>query len=126
MRQATAKTLGHLLEAMDAQRAVTIRYAKPVRGGVEITRRRIEIHSIEVDGKGDTLVHCHDHRSNTRHTFRLDRITHYTLHHRANPVAAYTAPVVPNRADLFDNENMLVVCSAWSLASDTQPTALAA
>jgi predicted DNA-binding transcriptional regulator YafY len=80
MRKVTGNTLAHLIGAMDAGRQVTIRYVKPVKGGVEISRRRIEIHAIEVTGDGNIVIQCYDHRSRDRHTFRLDRVTHYTLH----------------------------------------------
>lgn len=89
MRQNAASTLGHLIEAMDAQRAVGIRYVKPCG---EVSRRTIEIHSIVVSSKGDVTIECFDRRTGTRHTFRLDRITHYTLHRP--PLAAYRMPVL--------------------------------
>lgn len=97
MRLNTANTLGHLIEAMDAQRAVGIRYVKE---NGELSRRTIEIHTIEVSSKGDVTIECFDRRSNSRHTFRLDRITHYTLH-RA-PLAAYRMPVVEDRTEVLD------------------------
>lgn len=121
MRKATANTLNHLLGAMYAQRAVTIRYAKPVKGGTEISVRRIEIHSIEVSSAGNILIECYDHRSADRHTFRLDRITDYTLH-RAPKLARYTAPTVaaPTVSSSIDpttgDEDMVTGFRAWDFA----------
>lgn len=98
MRKTNADTLGHLLQAMDDAKAVTIRYVKE---SGEVSRRRIEIHKIEIDGKGNALVKCYDHRSASYHTFRLDRITHYTLH-RSAKLAAYRMPVVVDREAVLD------------------------
>lgn len=98
MRKVTAQTLTHLLGAMDAQRAVTIRYVKPTG---EVSRRRIEIHSIRVTLKGDVIVWAYDQRDGEMTTFRLDRITHYTLHRTAK-LAAYRLPVVADTTEILD------------------------
>lgn len=94
MRKNSANTLAHLLGAMDAGRAVTIRY---VKANGEVSRRKIEIHAIEVTSAGDIVLNVFDHRSAERHTFRLDRITHYTLHRQfghAVPTVAEVAEIV--------------------------------
>lgn len=98
MRKTNADTLGHLLRAMDDAKAVTIRYVKE---NGEVSRRRIEIHQIEADSNGNILVKCYDHRSASYHTFRLDRVTHYTLHRSAR-LAAYRMPVVTHREPILD------------------------
>ena len=90
MRKVTANTLAHLLNAMSAGRAVTIRYT---RKDGEVSRRRIEIHEIRVTLKGDLIIRAWDHRDREMTTFRLDRISGYTLH-RTPKLAAYRLPVV--------------------------------
>lgn len=95
MRKATANTLTNLLDAMSTGRMVTIRYVKPTG---EVSRRKIEIHAIEVSGEGNILVKCYDHRSDGVHTFRLDRITHYTLHRifgHTVPTSSVADQVIP-------------------------------
>jgi len=95
MRKASANTLAHLLGAMDASRMVTIRYVKE---SGEVSRRKIEIHAIEVTAAGNIVIKCYDHRSGDKHTFRLDRITHYTLHRTFGhtiPTSPVTDVVIP-------------------------------
>lgn len=113
MRKATAQTLTHLLGAMFAQRAVTIRYVKP---NGEVSRRRIEIHKIWVTQKGDIAIRAWDHRDEEMTTFRLDRITHYTLHRSAR-LASYRLPVVADVAELTDADtDELTGFAAWDEA----------
>ena len=112
MRRASENTLTHLIEAMQAQRAVTIRYRKPVQGGAEISRRKIEIHAIEVSRAGDVLVQCYDHLSGSRHTFRVDRILEYTLHRTARH-ARYSQPTTPVDTTMTDAEDAVVGFRAW-------------
>lgn len=102
MRQATnpTQTLVNIITAMDAQRAVTIRY---VKADGTVSRRAIEIHLIRVSEAGDIVIECFDRRSGTRHTFRLDRITAYTLH-RLPRLAAYRQPVVADAAPVVDRD----------------------
>jgi predicted DNA-binding transcriptional regulator YafY len=113
MRKVTANTMAHLVSAMDAQRAVTIRYMK---ANGEVSRRAIEIHAVRVSAKGDVTIECFDRRSATRHTFRLDRITGYTLH-RAGKLAAYRAPVVADTTEILDADTD-EICGfrAWDFA----------
>jgi len=117
MRKVTDTTtlLVHLLAAAEAGRAVTIRYEKPVKDGVEISRRRIEIHAIEVDGKGALIIQCYDHRSRDRHTFRLDRVTHFTLHRAGGELARYTVPTTAKVVAWADehDEDMVVGWRFW-------------
>lgn len=123
MRKATANTLTHLVDAMYKQRAVTIRYAKPVKGGTEISVRRIEIHAIEVSGEGNVLIQCYDHRSGGRHTFRLDRITDYTLH-RTPRLAQYRMPCVATPGvdssvdPMTGDEDAVTGLRAWDFTLD--------
>lgn len=113
MRKATAQLEAHLIGAMFAQRAVTIRYVKP---NGEVSRRRIEIHKIWVTQKGDIAIRAWDQRDAEMTTFRLDRITHYTLH-RSAKLAAYTLPVVADEAELTDADTDEVTgFSAWDEA----------
>lgn len=113
MRKAAANTLAHLLTAMLAGRSVTIRYEKPVKGGIEVSRRRIDIHSVEVSSKGSVILRTWDHRDQEISTFRLDRITHYTLH-RSPKLAAYGLPTYAvDTVDVLDEDDGLTGVSAW-------------
>lgn len=114
MRKVTTQTqlMAHLIGSMEAQRAVTIRYEKPVKGGIEVSRRRIEIHGFSVSQAGDISVECYDHKSNSPHTFRLDRITHVTLH-RAGKLANYRMPVVANAQTVEDEYGDLINLVVW-------------
>lgn len=100
MRQADDKMLTHLIEAMDAMRAVKIRYVKE---NGEVSRRSIEIYGFEVSSRGNVVIKCHDRRSGEFHTFRLDRITHYTLH-RTGRLAAYQVPVSARDEIVLDRD----------------------
>lgn len=111
MRKVTANTTAHLLAAMDNQRAVTIRY---VKSSGEVSRRAIEILEIKVTSKGDLVVVAMDRRSGERRTFRLDRITHYTLH-RAGKTGDYRFQVIAEPVVLLDDEDAEVIgFRAWS------------
>jgi predicted DNA-binding transcriptional regulator YafY len=100
MRQANDQMLTHLIMAMDAQRAVKIRYVKE---NGEVSRRSIEIHYIKVTSAGNVTIECHDRKSGERHSFRVDRITHYTLH-RSERLAWYQVPVVANDEPILDED----------------------
>lgn len=112
MRKVTENTLAHLLDAMDTARQVTIRYVKATG---EVSRRKIEIHAIYVDGKGDLIVKCYDHRSGDQHTFRLDRITHYTLHRTfGHSVPTTATPTVISSVDpMTGDEDAVTGFRAW-------------
>lgn len=114
MRKVTANTTAHLLTAMDNQRAVTIRY---VKSNGEVSRRRIEIHSVRVTNAGNVTIRAWDHRDQEMTTFRLDRITGYTLHRTAK-LAAYRLPVVAaDEAVTVDEDTDEVVgLAAWDEA----------
>lgn len=99
MRKVTTKTLVHLIEAMDDGRAVTIRY---VKANGEVSRRKIEIHAIEITAAGEFVLRVYDHRSADQHTFRLDRITHYTLHRQFG----HSVPTVPAQAEIVTADVM--------------------
>jgi len=92
MRKNSTNTLGHIIKSMTAQTAVSIRYVKE---NGEISRRTIEVHSIKVTKAGNITVQAWDRRDNEMTTFRLDRITHYTLHRASSKVAYYALPVAP-------------------------------
>lgn len=87
----TSRTLAHLIGAMDQRKAVTLRYVD--RDG-KVSRRAVELHSVEVTANGDVVVRGWCRRRGDVRTFRLDRITHYTLH-RAAHLADYRCPVTP-------------------------------
>lgn len=110
MRQATTKTLGHLLQAMSAGRAVTIRYT---RKDGEVSRRRVEIHSFQVTSAGNITFYAWDHRDQEMTTFRLDRVSAYTLH-RTPKLAAYTLPTYATEvAEVLDEDGDVTGFTAW-------------
>lgn len=110
MRQATTKTLAHLMGAMSAGRAVTIRY---IRKDGEVSRRRVEIHSFTVTSAGNITFYAWDHRDQEMTTFRVDRVTHYTLH-RTPKLAAYTLPTYATEvAEVLDDEGDVIGFGAW-------------
>jgi predicted DNA-binding transcriptional regulator YafY len=110
MRKATANTLAHLLGAMSGQRSVTIRYVKE---NGEVSRRRIDIYSVQVTKAGNVTLTTWDHRDQELTTFRLDRITHYTLH-RSAKLTAYAHPVVADTEPIIDADtDEIAGFSAW-------------
>lgn len=92
MRKNSTKTLAHLIGAMDNQTAVSIRY---VKSDGTVSRRTIEVHSFEVTKAGNITLRAWDRRDEEMTTFRLDRITHYTLHRATSKIARYTNLVEP-------------------------------
>lgn len=109
MRKNTANTLAHLMSAMIAGRAVTIRY---IRKDGEVSRRRVEIHSFRVTNEGNITFYAWDERDQEMTTFRVDRVTHYTLH-RTPKLADYRFPTYAEVADVMDDEGDLTDVSAW-------------
>lgn len=114
MRAVTDRTalLVHMVKATGKQQAVTIRY---VKANGEVSRRRIEIHQIRVDSKGAILLDSMDHRSRELRSFRLDRITHFTLH-RSSRLAGYSWPVYAEATDDLDEDGDIAGCRTWTLA----------
>ena len=100
-----AKTLAHLLAAMDAQRAVTLRY---VDQSGKVSRRAVELHAIEVTASGAVVVRGWCRRRAEVRTFRLDRVTAYTLH-RVPHLATYRCPVTPVADQVATDEHGDVV-----------------
>jgi predicted DNA-binding transcriptional regulator YafY len=93
MRRATdqTKTLVDLLRALDNKCPVTITYLKEMRdsvtgrkaGELVETVRTIEVYDAQVTGAGNIVLVSMDRESRERRTWRLDRITHYTVHRMA-------------------------------------------
>jgi predicted DNA-binding transcriptional regulator YafY len=111
MRQASDKMLTHLIEAMDQQRAVTIRYIRP--DGM-VSRRTIEIFGFFISTRNNLLISCWDRRSQSIHTFNIARVTDYTIHHPNSAIAAYTVPVVVDSTTVLDADTDEVVSvTAW-------------
>ena len=111
MRQASDKMLTHLIEAMDRQSAVTIRYIRP--DGM-VSRRTIEIFGFIVSTRANLLIYCWDRRSQSIHTFNIARVTDYTIHHPPSVIAAYTVPVVADNTTILDADTDEVVSiTAW-------------
>ena len=110
MRKNSANTLAHLMGAMSAGRAVTIRY---VRKDGMVSRRRVEIHSFSVTSAGNVTFYAWDHRDQEMTTFRVDRVTHYTLH-RTPKLAAYTLPTYATEvAEVLDEDGDVIGFRAW-------------
>lgn len=111
MRKNSANTLAHLLGAMAAGRAVTIRYVKE---NGEVSRRRVEIHSFQVTKAGNFTFRAWDHRDEEMTTFRVDRVTHYTLH-RTPKLAAYQHPTcTPDETEVVDEYGDIIEIRTWS------------
>ncbi len=87
----TSRTLAHLIGAMDAQRAVTLRY---VASDGKVSRRAVELHSVQVTASGAVVVRGWCRRRGEVRTFRLDRVSHYRIH-RVEHLADYRCPVTP-------------------------------
>lgn len=75
--QTSAATLADLSRAMDRRQPVTITYTKA--DGTE-TVRTIEIYDIRTTKVGDLILKAMDRQSGDSRTFRVDRISTYTLH----------------------------------------------
>ncbi|NUO42412.1 MAG: WYL domain-containing protein [Streptomyces sp.] len=83
-RETTTQTLTRLIKALDAKHPVTITYVKA--DGAE-TIRTIEIYDIVVTAAGDIVLKAMDRETGESRTFRLDRLTAYTVHRSAYTVA---------------------------------------
>lgn len=81
------QTMARLIRAMDHQHPITITYTKA--DGTE-TLRTIEIYDVAPTNAGYIVLKAMDRDSGEARTFRLDRISHYTVHR-----TAYTVPVEP-------------------------------
>lgn len=84
--ETTDRTLARLIRAMDNQHPVTITYTKA--DGTE-TLRTIEIHDVTTTKAGNFILRAIDRESGEKKSWRLDRISHYTIHR-----TAYTVPVI--------------------------------
>lgn len=83
-RETEQQTTARLIRAWDKQRPVTITYTKA--DGTE-TVRTVEIYDVTVTKAGATIVKAMDRQSGESRTWRLDRISAYTIHS-----GAYTVP----------------------------------
>jgi predicted DNA-binding transcriptional regulator YafY len=83
-RETEQQTTARLIRAWDKQRPVTITYTKA--DGSE-TVRTIEIYDVTVTKAGATIVKAMDRQSGESRTWRMDRVSAYTLHS-----GAYTVP----------------------------------
>lgn len=84
-------TLKRLIKAMDSEHPVTITYTKA--DGTE-TVRTIEIFQILTTKAGDVIVKAMDRDSWESRTWRLDRISFYSIH-RTTPRVEKPAEVEP-------------------------------
>ncbi|MER7707209.1 WYL domain-containing protein [Kitasatospora sp. NPDC097605] len=73
----TATTSTRLIKAMDRQHPVTISYVKE---DGERTVRTIEIFDFTISKDGHVLILAMQRSNGERRSFRLDRITAYTIH----------------------------------------------
>ena len=83
-RETSTQTLTRLIKALDAKHPVTITYTKA--DGSE-TIRTVELYDITVSSAGDILLKAMDRETGESRTFRLDRLTAYTVHRSAYTVA---------------------------------------
>ena len=83
-RETNTQTLTRLIKALDAKHPVTITYTKA--DGSE-TIRTVELYDITVSSAGDILLKAMDRETGESRTFRLDRLTAYTVHRSAYTVA---------------------------------------
>ena len=121
MRKVTSahQTTIHLMQAMDAQRAVTIRY---VKDNGQVSRRTVEVHSIQlVESTGNVNIWGYDRRTGEFRSFTVANITHYTLH-RVAKLADYRFAVIPTSEQAIEDEEFGVVgfiswTSAFTLAA---------
>lgn len=101
-RESQDRTTTRLIRAWDRRRPITITYVKA--DGTE-TLRTIEIYDITVTKAGNVTLLAMDRQTGESRTWRLDRITAYTIHAGTyqvqreqdvtpRPLAAPTAPVV--------------------------------
>ena len=82
--ETTTQTLTRLIKALDAKHPVTITY---VKADDTTTVRTIEVYDIVVSAAGDILLKAMDRETGESRTFRLDRLTAYTVHRSAYTVA---------------------------------------
>ncbi|MFD6619961.1 WYL domain-containing protein [Streptomyces albidoflavus] len=75
--ETSTQTLTRLIKALDKRHPVTITYTKA--DGTE-TIRTIEIADILVTAAGDIIVRAADRDTAETRTFRIDRISAYTVH----------------------------------------------
>lgn len=106
------QTTLRLMAAMDRRQPVTITYIKA--DGTE-TVRTIEIYNFEVSKAGDILLKVMDRESQDRRTFRLDRITAYTVH-RSSYVLERPADAAPAIEKAFC-DGCFYLCDADELAA---------
>ena len=83
-RETTTQTLTRLIKALDAKHPVTITY---VKADDTTTVRTIEVYDIVVSAAGDILLKAMDRETRESRSFRLDRLTAYTVHRSAYTVA---------------------------------------
>lgn len=86
--ETTEQTLARPVRALDHQHPVTIIYTRA--DGAE-TLRTIEIYDITITKAGDVLLKAMDRTSGESRSWRLDRVTAYTVHR-----TTYTVPRTTN------------------------------
>jgi predicted DNA-binding transcriptional regulator YafY len=80
IRETTEQTLTRLITAMDRRTPVTITY---IKADDTTTVRTIEIYDFLVTQAGDIVIKAMDRETGESRTFRLDRVTAYTVHRSA-------------------------------------------
>ncbi|WP_406324507.1 WYL domain-containing protein [Streptomyces niveus] len=79
-KQTTTRTLADLYAAADRQHPVTITYTKA--DGTQ-TVRTIETYDVQTTKAGDIVLKAMDRETGESRTWRLDRISAYTVHRTA-------------------------------------------
>lgn len=109
-----------LVRAAHRERTVTITYRKPGADQEEV--RTVEVERVEVTEQGDYLVVGWDRTRQDRRSFRIDRVTHYTVHgfgwsaaHRAFLSAEQVADLL---SDLDEPTSSLITASDYAAHGD--------
>lgn len=84
-----AVTLLHMATAQDRSRPVTITYQK--EGGSKVETRTVEITDVHTSEGGDYLITGWCRTRGAERTFRVDRVTHYTVHRGGRFCGAHVA-----------------------------------
>jgi predicted DNA-binding transcriptional regulator YafY len=103
-RETTTQTLTRLIKALDAKHPVTITYLKEEKdengrktGRLVETVRTVELYDIVVSTAGDILLKAMDRETGESRSFRLDRLTAYTIHRSAYVIERPAADTKPAR-----------------------------
>lgn len=99
------QTLTRLIKALDANHPVTISYLKEEKdengkktGRLVETVRTIEVYDLVVTNSGEILIKAMDRETGESRSFRVDRITAYSIHRTAYVIERPVADAKESRA----------------------------